>query len=313
MASPPRVSLPFTIWKLTHVITTREFLLRPDEIIVQLILYILAVCSRRHSLRVHLATVLSNHLHLLLTDVLGDRIQPFNRDFFSLLTRAINVARNRSGNLFDPARVNCVDVCPRAEDIIDHGTYVSMNAVAAGLVDRAKKWKGVNFLPSEMGTLEIEIHKPKIFFRKDKGLPEKVTLKLEIPEAVDCPPEILRARMIEEHDRQEREKRQAMAKARRTFMGMKRVMRQSVHSRPAHRPPLFERVPHVACKDVKLRVHMLEWRKSWRARYREALQRARDGDSDVLFPIGTWFQHYFCGRAREAADRSIWYALMSLP
>ena len=315
MPTEPTQSPPGTIYKLTQSVTTREYLLRPDGPIGQIFLFLLAVMSQRHGIAVHLAIVMSNHLHMLVTDILGDRIQPFNRDFFSTLTRAINVYRERTGNLLDPRGVNAVDICPRAEDVIHHGSYVANNAVEADLIDRAREWPGVNFLPSDMGRLRVQIPRPVWFFDPRGKWPEVATLELAIPEVVDCSREELRERMIEDQRQKELAKRQSMGAAGKRFLGRKGILRQPLDSRPKEKPPAFQHIPKVACKDAHLRMRMLTWRKARNIAYRECLERVRAGFDKVVFPVGTWFQHFLCGRMRkpfaDSHQGSTWVALMS--
>jgi len=262
-----------------------------------------------YSVKLHLATLLSNHLHLLLTDVLGDQLANFNTHFFSLLSRSVNVHRGRRGNLLDPEGVNDVLICPRAEDLIHHGCYVSMNAVEAELVSHAKRWPGVCIRPSDMGRLRLEVRKPGTFFDPKGEIPDVVTVEFTIPEAMDCEPEELRRRMAEEHNRREEEKRRQMARDGRKFIGRKAILRQSPFTRPKHPLPLFDLVPHVACKDRGLRIRMLRWRKERNLKYRELLARVREGVKNVVFPVGTFVMHFRNGFAREPWRDCIWQML----
>ena len=310
MATRPIISPPGSIHKITQRITTREFLLRPDSIVTQLFLFLLGYLQSRYKLEYHLASVLSNHLHILLTDVLGDQVQAFNTHFFSLFSKALNFFRNRTGNVFDPAGPNCVAVCPRAEDVIDHGCYISKNVVEAKLVSHAKKWPGVSILPHEMGRLRLEVERPKGFFDPFGVIPERVTVEFTIPKVVDCEPEELRKRMSEEHNRREQEIRDRVARAGRRFKGRKAILRQSIHATPKTPRTRSELVPEVACKDASLRTRMLEWRKRRNQEYRELLERVREGIRDVCFPVGTWYQHFRNGFERRSWTGCPWRLLM---
>ncbi len=117
MATPCRVSPPGSIHILCRRVSRRECLLRPDPPLVDNILYVLGYLQSCYAIEYHTAVTLSNHLHVLLSDLLGDQIQAFNRDFFSLLARSINCYWGRSENLWNSDKPSCVMVSPRAEEV----------------------------------------------------------------------------------------------------------------------------------------------------------------------------------------------------
>ena len=94
MTSPRRV-LPRQTYLVTRRCSQREFLLRPSLAVNGLVQYLLAVYARRHNILVHAFCVMSNHLHLLVTDPEA-RLPAFERDLNSLIARALNVSSERS-------------------------------------------------------------------------------------------------------------------------------------------------------------------------------------------------------------------------
>ncbi len=310
MVTPPVISPPGSIHKLTFRTTTGQYWFRPDEDINENFLYLLGYAEGTTGVVHHLASLLSNHGHSLLTDVEGDRLQEYNTRFFSLLSRSTNCIRGRRGNLLDPEGVNCVLVAPFAEDVIDHGCYISLQAVQAELVSHAKKWPGVCILPSQMGRLTLRIKRPQLFYSFE-GLPEYVIVTFAIPKVMDCSQEELRQRMSEEHNRREQDKCEEMATAGKSFAGRKKILRQSLTASPTQDPPLFERVPHVACKNTQLRISMLEWRRRRNQRYRSVLNQVRAGTKDVTFPVGTWVMHFRIGFDRTPWGECIWSELLT--
>lgn len=299
MATPTRFSPPGSIHFVTHRTTQGEFRLRPDAPLVQNFYYLLACMQERYSLEFHTGSVLSNHPHLLLTDTLGDRIQLFNRDFFSLLSRSTNCYWGRSENLINSRRPNCVLVAPRAEDIIDKAAYIAVNMVEAGLVSHAKKWPGVRVLASEMGTLTMRIKRPEFFYNPKGPLPEYATLRFTVPKVWDMDKKALKRAIEQECNRREGSIRERMRRAGRRFMGAKRVKRQSPRSRPRNRKTWFDRVPHLACKDRDLRVRFIQWRQERQRRYEAKRRALLEGVKDVLFPEGTFALWKYGGQARE--------------
>jgi len=257
--------------------------------------------------------VLSNHLHLLLTDVLGDQIGKFNTHFFSLAARGINAFRGRRENVFSSDGVNDVMLCPHAVDLVDHGAYISMNAVEAGLVSHAKNWPGINIRPSQMGNLRFETEKPDGFYDPRGDLPDTVTVSFTIPQSSDCQPEELRQRMAEEHNRREEEKRKEMEREEKRFLGRRAILRKSPFDRPRNELEMFERVPHVACKDKALRIRMFEWRKRRNRKYRLLLESIREGTRSVILPMGTLIMHFRHGFDRDPWEGCLWEMLAADP
>ena len=74
---------------LTRRCTQRQLLLRPSSMVNRIIGYCLAVAAERYGLRLHCWCVLSNHLHILATDVRGNR-PDFFRWFFEFTAKCLN-------------------------------------------------------------------------------------------------------------------------------------------------------------------------------------------------------------------------------
>ena len=69
--SLPRSILPGATYLVTRRVLRRHFLLRPDAVITNLILYALAVSAPRFGIQVHALCAMSTHLHLVVTDERG--------------------------------------------------------------------------------------------------------------------------------------------------------------------------------------------------------------------------------------------------
>ena len=67
----------------TYLITRRtilrHMLLRPDRLMNQILVYLLAVMANRHGLQVHALCTMSDHLHLVVTDERGTLPHPTGR------------------------------------------------------------------------------------------------------------------------------------------------------------------------------------------------------------------------------------------
>jgi len=67
----PRQALPNTTYLVTRRCLGRRFLLRPDPVLNQVFAYCIARAAEKHGVEVHALGVMSNHHHLVMTDVRG--------------------------------------------------------------------------------------------------------------------------------------------------------------------------------------------------------------------------------------------------
>ncbi|RMG93876.1 MAG: hypothetical protein D6705_17540, partial [Deltaproteobacteria bacterium] len=145
MATPPRQILPKQLFYVTARTVTRSMRLRPDPNTVRTVAYCLAVVSERYrrlgKLVLHEFVFMSNHYHLLGTDIEGC-LPYFVRDLNALLSRALNALRGLSGSNFEKG-YGLVRVLS-GEKAIEHAAHTLANPVAAGLVARAKEWPGLS-------------------------------------------------------------------------------------------------------------------------------------------------------------------------
>ena len=299
MVTACRVSPPMSIHMVTRRTTQRQLLLRPDKALVQCYYYILGYLQTRHRVEYHNMTVLSNHLHLLLTDLEGDQVQAFNREFFSLMARSTNCYRGRNENLWSSGKPSCVCVAPRTEDIVDKCAYIITNPVEAGLVSHAKKWPGVRVLAHDMGRLQLRVQRPGFFFRESGDLPEEVVVRFTLPKVWDSTEKALREQIADESRRREESIRDRFRRADQKFLGVKRVCRSSTRSSATSPEEWFKLSPHVACKDRVLRGKFLKWRRVRQRRYEECRSEILAGGESLAFPSGTYVLHFVYGHPRE--------------
>ena len=82
VVSKPRQVLPMATYLITRRTILRHMLLRPDRVMNQILVYLLAVTAHRHGLRVHAFCAMSDHIHLVVTDergMLPKFLQAFHR------------------------------------------------------------------------------------------------------------------------------------------------------------------------------------------------------------------------------------------
>ena len=94
MATPPGYNKHGATYLVTKRTIFRKFLLKPSELAVLIVLYCLGYSLQKcPGIELHAYTVMSNHFHLLLTCLDGNK-PDFCRGFHSLVARALNRSTN---------------------------------------------------------------------------------------------------------------------------------------------------------------------------------------------------------------------------
>ncbi len=290
----PRQVLEGATYLVTRRCSERRFFLRPSKKTSAIFLYLLAVAAERYGILIHAFCVLSNHVHLVLTDPHA-RLPEFHRDLDALVARAVNCSLGRLEAFWDPDSYSAVRLEGPAA-ILDKIVYVLANPVAAGLVRRGSEWPGPWSDPRLIGGEALTVERPKEFFRADGPLPAVARLKLHPPPGFETDPELvetLRRLLGETEDRAAGE----LAAAGRSFLGAARVLAQKPSARPASGEPRRALSPRLACRNKWKRIEALLRLADFGRAYRKALQAWRAGVRDALFPPGTWLmrvQHRVC-------------------
>jgi REP element-mobilizing transposase RayT len=280
----PRQVLPGTTYLVTRRCSQRQFLLRPSKLTNQIVGYLVAVAARRLGVQVHAFCVMSNHLHLVLTDPEA-RLPAFIQYVDSLVSRSVNAALGRRESFWAPASYSAVTLASPS-DVLDKAAYVLANPVAAGLVRRGREWPGLWSPPEKVGA-ELEYRRPDHFFRAKGVMPERATLSLGAPPGFASPEEFRTALSTALRSRED-----ASASARGArgagFLGAARVLAQRPSARPKHDEPLRKLNPRLACRDKWRRIEVLGRLVEFLREYRLAWQAWRSGVAGVVFPAGTY-------------------------
>jgi REP element-mobilizing transposase RayT len=277
--------LPGTTTFVTRRCSERRFFLRPSRATNEIVLYALALQAQRYGVLVHAFCVLSNHLHLVLTDVEG-RLPDFMRDLNSLIARAVNASLGRFEGFWakDSSYSAVEPLAP--SDVLAKVAYVLANPVAAGLVRRGADWPGLWTSPAQIGTTKLTVPRPKEFFDPKSYLPETVELELTVPPGFA--PEEFRTQLTAELRALEDEEGRKLAAAGRRFLGVARILTQHPFARPASGAPRFGLKPRIASRDKWKRIEGLFRLKDWERQYQSARARWCLGIRGVVFPAGTW-------------------------
>lgn len=290
----PRQVLPGTTYLITRRCTQRQFLLRPSSDTRQLFGYLLAIAADRYRIDVHAVCVMSNHVHLVVTDPEA-RLPAFTQFLDSLVGRAMNARLNRSENFWAAARSSAVALLT-ASDVLDKIAYVLANPVAAGLVKRGRLWPGLWSDPRQMSSTATEFKRPDWFFRKKgkKPLPELARLYLVKPPGSGSAEE-MRLEVASALAVLEQSAAAEMATPRRGFLGVRRVLAQrslEASSRPEARGGLN---PRIACRDPEKRIKALQQLTAFLWEYRHAFRCWRERITPTEFPHGTYLMRVLHG------------------
>ena len=280
----PRQVLPGATYLVTRRCTQRQLLLKPSKTVSQVFLYLLAVAARRFDIEVHAFCVLSNHFHLVVTD-LHARLPAFHQFLDALVARALNAWLGRWEAFWAPDSYSAVRLLSPG-DVVAKTAYVLANPVDAGLVATGSAWPGLWSGPERIGGLPLEVERPKHFFDPEGGMPDRVTLQLTAPPGFESA-ERFRAE-LEPVLTEREEKARALRRGRGGFLGVARVLAQKPTSRPASREPRRNLNPRVAGRDRWKRIEALGRLVEFLRAYRSAWAARCTGVKDVVFPRGTY-------------------------
>ncbi len=285
MATPPRRILPGTSYLVTRRCSERRFFLRPSRTVNDVFLYVLAVAAKRHRILVHAFCVLSNHVHLVVTDE-DARLPAFMQYLDSLVARALNASLGRfEGFWASDASYSAVE--PLApSDLVAKAAYVLANPVAAGLVRNGSEWPGLWTSPEQIGAAKLVARRPKHFFDPKGYMPEVVELELVPPPGFDAAE--FRSQLAAAVVELEEAHRQELAKVGRRFLGVARVLAQNPFSRPPPGEPRFGLKPRLAARDKWKRIEGIFGLRRFFEEYRQAWRDRKARLPNVIFPAGTY-------------------------
>jgi REP element-mobilizing transposase RayT len=286
--SKPRQVLPKTTYLITRRTILRHMLLRPDGLMTQIILYLLAVIAKRACVEVHAVCAMSTHIHLVATDMEG-KLPEFLHAFHRMVALCTKAHRQWDHPVWDDAPTSVV----RLENdgaIVEKITYVLANPVAAGLVRHAHEWPGATVLVDHLGGGELTARRPEVYLHP-RNWPAEATLSIAPPPGV-TPEEMssFRDRVRTEVARLEAQAHGEMDEQARAFLGAAAARTVPTTARATAVEPKIDRNPTFAVG----RNQGDAWQRavaalqSFRTAYRAALEKWRAGVRDVVFPAGTW-------------------------
>ena len=261
------------------------YLLKPTPMVKQVFSYCLAHASQIYNIPIHAYCVMSNHYHLVASDPEG-HLPAFMSWFNEFVAKALNCGWGRweyfwSAGTYSAVRLETLD------DVIEKIVYTLTNPVKAYLVSNSARWPGVTSRNVPFNAFR-QFVRPQIFFRKDGPLPDSRSLVLQVPLGFDDSPAAFKTmlnRLIAEVEREIK----AIAKLeKRGFIGAVAARAINHFDSPVTIASRWKLNPHVASKHgpyLRAAMHRL---KCFRNEYAVARQRFDNGDSNVIFPYGTY-------------------------
>jgi REP element-mobilizing transposase RayT len=288
----PRQIFGKTTYLVTRRCSERRFFLRPSAAVNDIIRYVLAVAAGRYGVAIHAFCVLSNHLHLVVTDIKGN-LPAFEQYVGSLVARAINSLHGHWEHFWAPGSYSAVKLLEPG-DVLSKMAYVLANPVAAGLVRHGAEWPGLWSAPQEIGAGPVIVKRPRHFFRAEGNMPGAATLELVCPPGFESP-EAFRRELVAALTDLEDEAARKIASEGRAFLGRSKVLAQRPGARPAEGAPRRELNPRIAGRDRWKRVEAIARLKHFLAAYRTAWLRFTAGARDTIFPPGTYWMRVTYG------------------
>lgn len=281
---------------VTRRCTRRYFLFRPDadRTMEKAFWYCLAVVANKYGIVVHSVMLMSDHLHLVLTDVRG--ILP---DFFEELHRILALVtkahRGWPEEVFNKSQTSAVALLT-PDVIVAKMAYVVANATLAGLVRFAEEWPGAMSRVRDIGARVVRAERPALWFDAESesvDWPDVVELPIVMPKAVLAVHGSIEAAQGAIADVVKELEREASAEAKkrgRPFMGAERAVKVKITERGSSWELFGARNPTFAAGgDPEVAHEAVERLHAFRTAYREALAKWCAGDRDVVFPAGTWW------------------------
>jgi REP element-mobilizing transposase RayT len=286
----PRNIRPGVTYMITRRCFQRTFRLRPSDETNRIFRYCLGLAAKRTGVLLHAVCVMSNHHHLVVTDVLGT-LPDFVRELHRLVAKALNASQGQWENLWSTDRCHFLELGDD-DDIIAKIAYLAANPVEAGLVASPQEWPGVMHLPRQ-DEYFTRVERPAAYFGARSSAPEEIELRIAPPRWIE--------RLVERVDAAVQEKVEAMvAKMREegwSFLGRAGVLATSFVKRARSYEERRKLIPQIAARSRTLRKRLLEAQREFRRAYFGALELWRRGARDAVFPAGTWWLRVFHGVA----------------
>jgi REP element-mobilizing transposase RayT len=288
----PRQILQDATYLVTRRCSERRFFLRPSRAVNDIVRYVLAVASERYGVLIHAFCILSNHAHLVVTDVRGN-LPAFEQYVGSLVARAVNSLHGHWEHFWAPGSYSAVKLLePR--DVLSKIAYVLANPVAAGLVRHGAEWPGLWSAPEDIGARPVVVKRPDDFFREHGDMPATATLQLVCPDGFESV-EAFRRGLLASLTSLEDEAARKLSAEGRSFLGIRKVLGQKPGAWPTSGERRRQMNPRIAGVDRWKRMEAIARLKEFVKAYRRAWLEFTRGLRETIFPPGTYWMRIAYG------------------
>jgi len=282
--------VPGTTYLVTKKTVDDQFLLEPSEELNRLLLFVLLLKGLRYGVRIHDFCFLSNHFHLVVTDVRGE-LPAFMREFLTDSSKAIQVLHGERRQIWSRRPYNAVSLLD-LDAAERKAVYVRLNPMRAGLTEPGE-WPGLTSVRWRWGEV-ITVKRPGFYFSK-RYRPEEVSMEL-----APLPPAYLElegeaeaaanaesvARTDALIDAESKEIRKTLRRAKQTLAGAEKVRKTRRNQRS--QKPVTTIVPRFATRDRARLKEAIAEERAFEEAHEKALEKYRAGHHRTVFPAGTY-------------------------
>lgn len=277
----------------------RKFFLKITKKSIQILEYCLAAAAAKHKIIIHNYCFMTNHYHLLITDLEG-RYPAFLADLNRNIAKCLNVTYEHLDSIWDSRGPTVVRLSDSPANISRVMEYIYLNPCKAKLVKRQRHYPGVNSVPGDLRGKSRRISRPKVYFAKDGKMPKSVRLKVQMPSAIF---KVMDKKSYISHLKQRvqaGEDKVIAEVGENGFMGKSKLRHLDHLDSPRTRPTFGKLIPRVSASTHAELVKQKTKYKHFCDSYGEAFQRWQRGERDVEFPYGTYqMQHIHKVRVAE--------------
>ena len=286
----PFLTEELTAYLVTRNTSERRYFLRPSKELCEAILYCIADAQARHPVAIHAFCAMSNHLHIVITDVHGTAplfVQAMNQN----IARFVNCTLGHFGAMWEGGARPNYCVLPQGGDVMDKVVYTLVNPVNAGLAKEHHLWPGAISNAAQIAAGRISTRRPKKFFAKTKDpelLHRELILKPGPGEGVLSPEDY--GKLICERVKAEEARIAEAREAKKLpWFGRRKCLELNPYDAPVEPWTPFSRRPKVSTKNEEARRYRILRQKRFAELHEEAKKKFREGHRNVAFPEGTFF------------------------
>ena len=286
---------PGTTWVYSRRTANGAFRFIPSAVINAIFLFALAIAALRYNIAVHAFIAMTNHIHVVATDLDGGKLPYFMNMFHSTVARGVALHQSEPGPVWDSSGPD-LKMIDGPETALSKIVYTLANAAAADLCERPEDWLGAMSPVALIGAGPIEVERPEVLNTDSSKLDDTAELVLvPPPQHADKTATEFRQLLQRRLDQRATEILEQRKCQGRSVMPKHKLLGQGIFDRPkthpAQKPRIYDRRKamrrHVEC-DPELHEAAVDALIGFRDAYKQAFKAWRKGKRGVVFPYGTW-------------------------